>query len=140
MDALISSSQPAAADDLLLAEERARAPGAARTPLVRRMTRLWLRAEPARALAALSDALRVRGHVWRRLHPHVLAVECGAELHMRACALRHGAGGTLLEFRRSRGCGLQFKRLFVELRKALQPLEAPSPADADADADDAMLS
>ncbi|CAB3250881.1 unnamed protein product [Arctia plantaginis] len=150
MDALISSSQPAAADDLLL-----RASGSARAPLVRRMTRLWLRAEPSRALHALGLALRRRGYVWRRLHPHLvslspatphrrleialtsrscpqLAIECGAELHMRACALRYGAGGTLLEFRRSRGCGLQFKRRFVELREALRPLEAPPPDDDDA--------
>ena len=61
-----------------------------------------------------------------------MAIECGAELKMRAWALRCGADAdgcprTLLEFRRSRGCGLQFKRRYVELRDALQPLHAPAP-------------
>lgn len=60
-------------------------------------------------------------------------MECGGELRMRVWAVRVercGGGGeprVLLEFRRSRGCGLQFKRRFVELRSALQPLAAPPP-------------
>lgn len=45
MDALISYSQPAHADDLLLATPA----DAALTPLGRRMTRLWLRADEAAA-------------------------------------------------------------------------------------------
>ncbi|XP_022814414.1 serine/threonine-protein kinase Chk1-like [Spodoptera litura] len=47
-------------------------------------------------------------------------------VRLRAAALRCG-GCTLLEFRRTRGCGLQFKRRFVELRDALQHLHAPAP-------------
>lgn len=54
---------------------------------------------------------------------------------MRAWAMRCGGaeGGarSLLEFRRARGCGLQFKRRYVELRDALQPLHAPAPPHAD---------
>ncbi|KAJ8731060.1 hypothetical protein PYW08_002473 [Mythimna loreyi] len=129
MDALISYSQPAHADDLLLATP---VDGAPLTPLGRRMTRVWLRADEAAAMAALADALRQRGHVWRRLHPRLMAIECGAELKMRVWAMRCGAAGaggarTLLEFRRARGCGLQFKRRYVELRDALAPLHAPAP-------------
>ncbi|XP_075974311.1 serine/threonine-protein kinase grp isoform X4 [Anticarsia gemmatalis] len=157
MDALISYSQPAHADDLLLHDELLSAPGAARPPLVRRMTRLWLRLDAAAALQALGRELSQRGYVWRRLHPRLvstarsrrpalepteliallsqLAIEYGAELKMRAWAQPCGAGGAgdagaarcMLEFRRSRGCGLQFKRRYVELRDALRPLEAPPP-------------
>ncbi|KAJ8721758.1 hypothetical protein PYW07_002533 [Mythimna separata] len=133
MDALISYSQPAHADDLLLATP---ADGASLAPLGRRMTRVWLRGDEAAAMAALGDALRPRGYVWRRLHPRLMAIECGAELKMRVWAMRclaAGAGGarTLLEFRRARGCGLQFKRRYVELRDALAPLHAPAPPHAD---------
>lgn len=65
-----------------------------------------------------------------------LAIECGDELRMRAWVWRAGAGvaegGVVVEFRRSRGCGLEFKRRFVQLRTALQPLAAqPQPPLAD---------
>nr|XP_049696329.1 serine/threonine-protein kinase grp isoform X3 [Helicoverpa armigera] len=129
MDALISYSQPAHADDLLLASP---ADGAAALSLGRRMTRVWLRAGAAAALDALAGAGRERGYTCRRLHARLLALECGAELRMRAAALRCGDALTLLEFRRSRGCGLEFKRRFVELRDALRPLHAPEPPPADA--------
>ncbi|XP_037298065.1 serine/threonine-protein kinase Chk1 isoform X2 [Manduca sexta] len=135
MDALLTHSQPARDSDLLLASQ----PGAALGPalaarLVRRLTRVWLRCDPAPALRALADALRARGHTWRRLHPRLLAVECGEEVRMRAWVVPCAAGGearSLLEFRRSRGCGLQFKRRFLELRAALSPLQAAPPPHAD---------
>ena len=69
MDALISYSQPAHADDLLLATPA----DAALAPLGRRMTRVWLRADEPHALAALADVLRARGYVWRRLHPRLVS-------------------------------------------------------------------
>lgn len=69
MEALISYSQPAHADDLLLAT-----PALDGAPLGRRMTRLWLCVDEAQAMAALGDALRERGYVWRRLHPRLVSV------------------------------------------------------------------
>lgn len=128
MDALISYSQPAHADDVLLGAEHP--PG--EHAVGRRMTRVWLRGDEARALAALGDALAARGHSWRRAGARTLVAElgagggAGAGVRLRAAALRCG-GCTLLEFRRTRGCGLQFKRCFVELRDALQHLHAPAP-------------
>ncbi|KAL0880543.1 hypothetical protein ABMA27_001780 [Loxostege sticticalis] len=126
MDALLSHSQPAHADDLLLATQHD-------SPytqnefvlqrLVRRMTRMRLRCDEAAALRALCDALRERGYSWRRLDHNRLAIECDAEVRMRAWAVRAG-GGALLEVRRSRGCGLQFKRRYLQLRDALRPLAA----------------
>ncbi|CAH2075815.1 unnamed protein product, partial [Iphiclides podalirius] len=106
--------------------------------LVRRLTRVWVRCDEAQALAKLTEELSRRHYRWRYLHPRMLAVECGGEERMRVWAVRAavagGAGGAgggearvVLEFRRSRGCGLQFKRRFVELRAALQPLAAPPP-------------
>lgn len=127
MDALISYSQPAVADDLLLNTPTS----GALPPLVRRMTRLWLCVDEATALRTLGDVLHQRGYVWRRLHPRLLAIECSAELKIRAwatrCGTAVGAARTMLEFRRSRGCGLQFKRRYLELRDALRHLEAPPP-------------
>lgn len=126
MDALICYSQPAQPDDLPPPE-----PGA--LPLGRRRTRLWLRGEPADALAALAAALARRGLGWRRLGASVLRVESG-ELALRAWAVQAAAAPgdsesrTLLEFRRSRGCGLQFLRRYAELRDDLRPLLADPPA------------
>lgn len=76
MDALISYSQPAAADDMLLADDvLLGSPAAARAaaPFVRRMTRFWLRADEANAVRALGDVLHERGYVWRRLHPRLVS-------------------------------------------------------------------
>ncbi|KAH9642109.1 hypothetical protein HF086_007229 [Spodoptera exigua] len=129
MDALISYSQPAHADDLLLGADAAL--GAPLGP-GRRMTRVWLRGDEAGALGALGAALEARGHAWRRAGARGLVAElgagggAGAGVRLRAAALRCGAC-TLLELRRTRGCGLQFKRRFLELRDALAHLHAPPP-------------
>ncbi|XP_045768882.1 serine/threonine-protein kinase Chk1-like isoform X1 [Maniola jurtina] len=105
MDAMLSSSQPATADDLLLA-----------TP------------------AHSPDQVRTPGGA--------LAIECGGGVEMRARALpvAGGAGGarSLLEFRRSRGCGLAFKRRYVRLRDALlaaAPAAPPPPGAEPMDAE-----
>ncbi|XP_061704156.1 LOW QUALITY PROTEIN: serine/threonine-protein kinase Chk1-like [Cydia pomonella] len=147
--ALLVHSQPAAAGDLLLSQatQATQAQGGVVARLVRRMTRVWLRGDERHALGALTAALDARGMAWRRLpqSPHLLAVECGGDVRMRAWAVRArpagagpgpgqgDAGLTLLEFRRSRGCGLAFKRRFLQLRAALAPLAAPPPAEPGAD-------
>ncbi|XP_063822867.1 serine/threonine-protein kinase grp [Ostrinia nubilalis] len=127
MDALLSHSQPAQPDDLLLASQHD-SPGAQNElimqRLVRRMTRVRLRCDEATALRALCDAARALGYTTRRLDHSRVAIECDAEVRMRAWAAR-AAGGALLELRRSRGCGLQFKRRYLRLRDALRPLAEP---------------
>lgn len=144
MDALLSHSQPAHADDLLLATQEpeggaAGARGAVCARVVRRLSRVWVRCGEREALRALQEALRQHRYDFRRLDGRTLAIECGDELRMRAWVWRAGAGGgaageggVVVEFRRSRGCGLEFKRRFVQLRAALQPLAAqPQPPLAD---------
>ncbi|XP_063375017.1 serine/threonine-protein kinase grp [Cydia amplana] len=139
--ALLVHSQPAAPRDLLLSQAT-QGGGGVVARLVRRMTRVWLRGDERGALLALTAALDARGMAWRRLpqSPHLLAVECGGDVRMRAWAVRarpadgeRVAGLTLLEFRRSRGCGLAFKRRFLQLRAALAAHAAPPPADPAAD-------
>uniref|UniRef100_S4NLI0 Serine/threonine-protein kinase Chk1 n=3 Tax=Pararge aegeria TaxID=116150 RepID=S4NLI0_9NEOP len=138
MDAMLSSSQPAHADELLLSPGGAGAAGGvagadALARLVRRLTRVWLRCDAEAALAALRAALREQGCAWHELQPATLAIECGGGVRMRAWALPLAAGEarTLLEFRRSRGCGLAFKRRYVRLRDAVlrRAPAAPPPAD-----------
>ncbi|XP_068632626.1 serine/threonine-protein kinase Chk1 isoform X2 [Battus philenor] len=140
--ALLSHSQPAQPDELLVSSpEPGAQPRGVLQRLVRRLTRVWVRCDEASALSALTAALELRRDRWRYLHPRMLAVECGAgggDLRMRVWAVRavpagapNGEGArVVLEFRRSRGCGLQFKRRFLELRAALQPLAAPPPSNA----------
>ncbi|XP_052739655.1 serine/threonine-protein kinase grp [Bicyclus anynana] len=130
MDAALSYSQPAHADDLLLTPADAPAAGA-RAPLVRRLTRVWLRCDARAALDALAAVLTAQRCAWRRLHPSIVAIECGGGLCMRAWALpvaaRGGEARALLEFRRSRGCGLAFKRRYERLRDALLAAAPPAP-------------
>lgn len=135
MEALVSYSQPSAADDLLLASQPDAATACTQPNvmqrLMKRMTRVWMLCDEQAALQALCAVLREKGYVWRHVNPRLLAIECSAELHMRAQVCAAGedaspaAARSQLEFRRARGCGLQFKRCFVQLRAALQPLTAP---------------
>ncbi|CAH0714048.1 unnamed protein product, partial [Brenthis ino] len=141
IDALLCYSQPAHADDLLLSTPPD-TPGAPPAPpgmlqrLVRRMTRVWLRCDDAAALRALAALLDQQRYTWRRIHPRIFAIDCGDDVRMRAWALPVGGGGegdarSVLEFRRSRGCGLAFKRRYLQLRRALlaaAPGAAPPPA------------
>ncbi|XP_072938656.1 serine/threonine-protein kinase Chk1 isoform X3 [Epargyreus clarus] len=133
MDALLSHSQPAHADDLLLATPPDATLGTQQgvlARLVRRMTRVWLHCDEAAAVQALVTVLQQKGYVWRHLQPRLLAIESSCGVRMRAWSAAAGAGAarSLLEFRRSRGCGLAFKRRYLELRAALAPLAAPPPA------------
>ncbi|XP_012546462.2 serine/threonine-protein kinase grp isoform X2 [Bombyx mori] len=123
MEALLWHSQPAHADELVVE-------AAVSQRLVRRRTRVWLRCGAREALAALEEAARAAGLAVRALHVRV-RVLAAAELRVRAWAAPLPPGHearAVLEFRRSRGCGLQFKRCFLRLRAALQPLAAPAPA------------
>ncbi|XP_050669739.1 serine/threonine-protein kinase grp isoform X2 [Leptidea sinapis] len=128
MEQLISYSQPTHPEDLLLADgsgetREAGGPGVLQQ-LVRRMTRVFVSCDEARALDALCRVLAARSHAARYVTPRTLAIDCG-EVKMRAWAVRvrGGAaaeGAVMVEFRRWRGCGLAFKRLYRGLRDALQ--------------------
>ncbi|CAH0407157.1 unnamed protein product [Chilo suppressalis] len=124
VDALMSHSQPAHVDDLLLASQLS--PPCTQPDIsgrvVRRMTRLRVRGDEESALRALGAAALQLGYAARRLHRHVMAIECDSEVKMRAWVARGSGGALLLEFRRSRGCGLEFKRRYLKLREQLQHL------------------
>ncbi|CAK1549309.1 unnamed protein product [Leptosia nina] len=137
MDELLSYSQPAHTDDLLLEaadgtqSTQGSGPGALLQRLVRRMTRVFVRCNEQEALRTLADALSTRGYTYRHLQPKLMAIECG-EVKMRAWAVRvcgsgGDGGGVMVEFRRSRGCGLAFKRRYKELREALRSIAIPQP-------------
>lgn len=102
--------------------------------LVRRMTRVWVRVDETVALAELRRALVAHGYTCTAVHPRVVLIRCGERVHMRAWAVRAahvpGDARVLLEFRRSRGCGLEFKRHFLRLREALAHVAAEAPPDA----------
>ncbi|XP_041988417.1 serine/threonine-protein kinase Chk1 isoform X1 [Aricia agestis] len=124
MDALLSRSQPAQPDDLLLPCEASQAT----LGVAGRMTRVWLRCDAPTALRQLGQLLDEKRYVWRHLQPLLVAIECEG-VHMRAWAVpwSEGTARSLLQFRRWRGCGLTYKRHFVQLRNALKPLAAPPP-------------
>ncbi|CAG9113595.1 unnamed protein product [Plutella xylostella] len=135
MDDMLSYSQPAHADDMLLATQSDRQTQLTQQSvlqrLVRRMTRVWVRVDEAAALEALCGVLSEQHYQHHYVHPRILAIECGSGLKMRAWALRAGAPSgdptVLLEFRRSRGCGLEFKRRYLQIKRALEPIAAPPP-------------
>lgn len=89
LDALLSYSQPAQPDDLLLSP-----PDCAGTPpvlqrLVQRLTRVWLRCDDHSALRTLCDLLDEKRYSWRRVHPRIVSdPPDDSDLALRL-ALRH---------------------------------------------------
>ncbi|KAJ2942518.1 hypothetical protein O0L34_g1982 [Tuta absoluta] len=149
MDALLSCSQPASADDLLLCSQRgplpaspATAPGtgiahteaasadAFGVSAARRMARVCVAGDEAAAWRALLAALPRAAAAPRRLDARTLAVECGAGLRMRAWIAHTTGDTTEVQFRRWRGCGMAFQRRFLELRAALAEHAAVTPPPA----------
>lgn len=89
MDALLSHSQPAHADDLLLATQEPEG-GAVCARVVRRLSRVWVRCDEREALRALQDALRQHRYDFRRLDKRTVSA-C-----VRASSLRSLAHGRSL--------------------------------------------
>jgi serine/threonine-protein kinase Chk1 len=98
--------------------------------LVRRMTRVLVGSSMADTLKHLND-LFDKLHYRTACHsPNVLTVTTvdrrGAALVIKATVLNMGAH-ILVDFRRSKGCGLDFKREFVRIKEELSHIVVKGP-------------
>lgn len=73
MDALLSYSQPAQPDDLLLSPPESPGTPTLLQRLVRRFTRVWMRCDEHSALQTLCDLLDEKRYSWRRVHPRIVS-------------------------------------------------------------------
>uniref|UniRef100_A0A2P2HZS5 non-specific serine/threonine protein kinase n=1 Tax=Hirondellea gigas TaxID=1518452 RepID=A0A2P2HZS5_9CRUS len=128
-------SQPAKPDHLLLASSPTTTnhDNSSATPLqrlVRRMTRVLVN-------CSLQDTIKHLDELFDTLHyrtaahtPNILTVSTvdrrGAPLVMKASVLNMGAH-ILVDFRLSKGCGLDFKREFVRIKEGLAHIIVTGP-------------
>lgn len=130
-------SQPAKPDHLLLTSSQADDEDGSRLQrLVRRMTRVLVKTNIKDTIVQLDETFtKLHLHFTSSVHsPNILTLTTvdrrGAPLVMKASVYKM-APHVLVDFRLSKGCGLDFKRQFVRIKESLGSIVVPGPPDMD---------
>ncbi|KAK1788301.1 hypothetical protein P4O66_016744 [Electrophorus voltai] len=126
--AQVSFSQPACPDHMLLGSQLLATPGASQNPwqrLVRRLTRFFttLKAEPS--YAALRDTCIALGYQWKQSCTSQATVSTMDRRNNKLIFKVHFLEmeeRILVDFRLSKGDGLEFKRIFLKLKQKLSDI------------------
>ncbi|XP_045074276.1 serine/threonine-protein kinase Chk1 isoform X2 [Coregonus clupeaformis] len=124
----VSFSQPARPDNMLLGSQLLGTPGASQTPwqrLVRRMTRFFTTLDSSASCSALRDTCIDLGHTFKHTCTNQVTVstldrrnnKLIFKVHLMELDQR-----VLLDFRLSKGDGLEFKRLFLKIKQKLSDI------------------
>jgi len=134
--AVFSFSQPAHIDDMLLNSQlnTQTASGSSNSSplqrLVKRMTRLVAKVSCDEAVKHLSQQLTKLGYTWKIHSPGVVTISTQdrrkMQLVFKATAYDMQTM-VLLDFRLSRGCGLDFKRHFLSIKHKLADILCSAP-------------
>ncbi|WAR28432.1 CHK1-like protein [Mya arenaria] len=122
----MSFSQPMHPEHMVLSQFPC-TPGNSQTPmqkLVRRMTRFFVKTDKNETLIELDRACEVYGYTSRRGSPGM--DKRGMPLVFKACLMEMGEN-LLLDFRLSKGDGLEFKRHFMKLRNQMKKISSKIP-------------
>ncbi|KAK6963384.1 serine/threonine-protein kinase Chk1 [Biomphalaria glabrata] len=129
----ISFSQPAQSDDLLLNSQLQCTPATSQTPfqkLVRRMTRFFVLTTRQETVKAMTELLESHGYVVKKNSSILLTVstvdKTKARLIFKICLIDM-AGNLLVDFRLSKGDGLEFKRHFVKIKEKVKHIIRKTP-------------
>lgn len=129
----ISFSQPAHLEDMLLSTQTLGTQGSSQTPLqklVKRMTRFFVTTNAQQTVEELKSLFERLGYVWKTNSPGQITVTTQdkrkAQLVFKASLIEMSAK-ILVDFRLSRGDGLEFKKHFVIIRNALSEHIAKGP-------------
>ncbi|KAK3873689.1 hypothetical protein Pcinc_021308 [Petrolisthes cinctipes] len=129
----MSFSQPAQPDQLLLSSQLTQGTQASQTPLqrlVKRMTRVLVRTTLEDTITHLETLFNKLNYSHRCHTPNVLTVTTvdrrGAQLVLKASVLDMGQH-ILVDFRLSKGCGLDFKRHFLRIKDGLSHIIVKGP-------------
>ncbi|KAH3870491.1 serine/threonine-protein kinase Chk1-like [Dreissena polymorpha] len=128
----ISFSQPLHPDHMVLSQLPC-TPGNSQTPmqkLVRRMTRFFVKTDKTETLVELDRACETLGYSARRGSPGFTTISTkdkrAMPLVFKACLMEMGEN-LLLDFRLSKGDGLEFKRHFMKLRHHMKKVTSRVP-------------
>ncbi|XP_039285186.1 serine/threonine-protein kinase grp [Nilaparvata lugens] len=126
---LYSFSQPVQMDDLLVSTQQlsTQTSGSQTSmqKLVRRMTRFFVTVDTEEAIKCLIKKLDDLEFSWKKNGSDMVTI---STVDKRKCNLVFKAtilkmeGDTLVDFRLSKGCGLEFKRCFLSIKKSLRRL------------------
>uniref|UniRef100_A0A671KVR2 Serine/threonine-protein kinase CHK1 n=1 Tax=Sinocyclocheilus anshuiensis TaxID=1608454 RepID=A0A671KVR2_9TELE len=120
-----SFSQPACPDHMLLGSQLLGTPGASQSPwqrLVRRMTRFFTTVKAEPSCIALRDACIAMGHTWKQSCTNQATVSTMDRRNNKLIFIVHFLEmeeRILVDFRLSKGDGLEFKRTFLKLKQKL---------------------
>lgn len=119
-------SQPAQLEDLLLSSQlHSTQPSCSQTSyqkLVKRMTRFFVKTDHDETLRTLTGLLEKCGYSWKRNAMGDLTITTVDKRKMQLvfkANLIEMDNKILLNFRLSKGCGLDFKRIFVHIKNSL---------------------
>ncbi|XP_048840575.1 serine/threonine-protein kinase Chk1 [Brienomyrus brachyistius] len=121
----VSFSQPACPDHMLLGSQLLGTPGSSQSPwqrLVRRMTRFFTTLGAEQSIAALTDACVSLGYKWKQNCINQITV-CTMDRRNNKLIFKvhflEMEERILVDFRLSKGDGLEFKRHFLKMKRHL---------------------
>lgn len=127
-DVSVSFSQPTCPDHMLLGSQLLGTPGASQNPwqrLVRRMTRFFTTEKAEASCIALRDACIAMGHTWKQSCTNQATVSTMDRRNNKLIFIVHFLDmeeRILVDFRLSKGDGLEFKRIFLKLKQKLSDI------------------
>lgn len=124
----ISFSQPACPDHMLLSSQLLGTPGSSQNPwqrLVKRMTRFFTKVDAVRTYSALKDVCEAMGYTWKKSCINQVTVSTtdrrNNQLVFKVNLLEMD-DKILVDFRLSKGDGLEFKRYFLKIKGKLNDI------------------
>ncbi|XP_059398572.1 serine/threonine-protein kinase Chk1 [Carassius carassius] len=127
-DVSVSFSQPTCPDHMLLGSQLLGTPGASQSPwqrLVRRMTRFFTTVKAEPSCIALRDTCIAMGHTWKQRCTNQATVSTMDRRNNKLIFIVHFLEmeeQILVDFRLSKGDGLEFKRIFLKLKQKLSDI------------------
>uniref|UniRef100_A0AAR2LX06 Serine/threonine-protein kinase CHK1 n=1 Tax=Pygocentrus nattereri TaxID=42514 RepID=A0AAR2LX06_PYGNA len=124
----VSFSQPACPEHMLLGSQLLGTPGASQNPwqrLVRRMTRFFTTVNAEKSCTALRDVCIAMGYTWKQTCTNQATVSTMDRRNNKLIFKVHFLEmeeHILVDFRLSKGDGLEFKRIFLKLKQKLSDI------------------
>ncbi|XP_041373617.1 serine/threonine-protein kinase Chk1-like [Gigantopelta aegis] len=130
---LMSFSQPVQADNMLLCSQMQGTPGSSQTPmqkLVRRMTRFFVTTDRDDTIREMNKVFDTLGYTFKKNSPNMLTMSTTDKRNMplvfKASLMEMGEN-LLVDFRLSKGDGLEFKRRFIRIKEGMKSVVSKVP-------------
>ncbi|KAM4703947.1 serine/threonine-protein kinase Chk1 isoform 1-T1 [Rhinophrynus dorsalis] len=126
----ISFSQPARPENMLLNSQLLGTPGSSQNPwqrLVKRMTRFFTKVDAEHSYSSLKDTCEKMGYAWKKCCVNQVTLSTTDRRNNKLIFkvnLVEMDERILLDFRLSKGDGLEFKRHFLKIKKKLDDIVA----------------